>query len=72
MIPQKQFKKKSVDPTADEVTQAQQIHSERQYVIQAQAVKVMKTKKTYKMVALVGDIIKNISMFRADPKMIKE
>ena len=32
----------------------------------------MKTKKTYKMVHLTADIISNISMFKADPRMIKE
>lgn len=41
-------------------------------MIQAKAVQVMKTKKQYKMVLLQTDIINNISMFRADPKMIKE
>ena len=49
-IPQRIFKKKSVLPTAEEVKETRAINNERQYVIQAQAVKVMKTKKMYKVV----------------------
>ena len=71
-IPQRCFKKKSIQPTAEEVKETRAINNERQYVIQAQAVKVMKTKKQYKVIHLTSDIITNISMFKAGPKMIKE
>lgn len=34
--------------------------------------KVMKAQKTYRFQNLVTDVIRNITMFRADPKMVKE
>ena len=35
-------------------------------------VKVMKAQKTYKFQNLVTDVIRNITMFSADPQMIKQ
>lgn len=32
----------------------------------------MKAQKTYRFQNLVNDVIRNITMFRADPKMVKE
>lgn len=32
----------------------------------------MKAQKTYRFQNLVTDVIRNITMFRADPKMVKE
>ena len=32
----------------------------------------MKAKKSYKYMELLTEVIRNISMFRADPKMVKE
>lgn len=32
----------------------------------------MKAQKTYRFTNLVNDVIRNITMFRADPKMVKE
>ena len=40
--------------------------------MQAHTVKVMKAQKTYRFQNLVTDVIRNITMFRADPKMVKE
>ena len=40
--------------------------------MQAHTVKVMKAQKTYRFTNLVNDVIRNITMFRADPKMVKE
>ena len=34
--------------------------------------KVMKAQKSYRFQNLQADVIRNISMFRADPSMIKE
>lgn len=41
-------------------------------MVQAHTVKVMKAQKTYRFQNLVNDVIRNITMFRADPKMVKE
>lgn len=41
-------------------------------MIQAHIVKVMKTQKTYRFQNLITDVIRNITMFRCDPKMVKE
>ena len=40
--------------------------------MQAHTVKVMKAQKTYRFINLVNDVIRNITMFRAEPKMVKE
>ena len=32
----------------------------------------MKAQKTYRFQMLVNDVIRNITMFKADPKMVKE
>ena len=41
-------------------------------MIQAHTVKVMKSYKTHKYQQLVADVIRNILMFKAEPKMVKE
>lgn len=40
--------------------------------MQAHIVKVMKAQKTYSYQALVTDVMRNITMFKADPKVVKE
>jgi cullin 1 len=45
---------------------------ERTFVVQAHIVKVMKAQKQYRFQNVVTDVIRNITMFRADPKMVKE
>ena len=72
LIPQKNVKKKTAEPTAEEAQQAKQIARERQFVIQANIVKIMKAKKQYKYMELTTEVIRNINMFKADPKMVKE
>ena len=72
LIPQKVVKKKTSEATPEESAQAKQIARERQFVVQAHTVKVMKAQKTYRFQNLVTDVIRNITMFRADPKMVKE
>ena len=41
-------------------------------MVQAHIVKVMKAQKQYRFQNVVTDVIRNITMFRADPKMVKE
>ena len=48
LIPQKTVKKKTVEATVEETAQAKQIARERQFVVQAHIVKVMKAQKTYR------------------------
>ena len=72
LIPQKSIKKKQVEPTEEENLQAKQIKRERTFVIQAHIVKVMKAQKTYKYQLLLNDVIRNITMFRAEVPMVKE
>ncbi len=45
LLPVKSVKKKSVEPTAEESAAQKQVNKERQFVIQANAVKIMKAKK---------------------------
>ena len=72
LIPQKTVKKKTVEPTAEESAAQKQINKERQFVVQANAVKIMKAKKSYRYMDLLTEVIRNITMFKADPKMVKE
>ena len=72
LIPQRVYKKKTTEKTEEEAKQEKTVMKERTFVIQAHAVKVMKAQKTYRYQNLVTDIIRNITMFKADPKMIKE
>ena len=72
LIPQKVVKKKTTEATEEENAQQKQVAKERQFVVQAHIVKVMKAQKQYKFQNLVADVMRNISMFKADPKVIKE
>ena len=72
LIPQKSHKKKVIGETAEESAANKQITKERTFVIQAHAVKVMKTQKQHRYQNLLTDVIRNITMFKAEPKMIKE
>lgn len=72
LIPQKVVKKKTLVQTEDEKKASAQITRERQFVVQAHIVKVMKAQKTYGYQQVISDVIRNISLFRAEPKMIKE
>ena len=72
LIPQRVYKKKTTEKTEEEAKQEKTVMKERTFVIQAHAVKVMKAQKQYRYQNLVTDIIRNITMFKADPKMIKE
>lgn len=71
IVPKKTTKKQTSDLTDDEKKQKIRIERERTFVVQAHIVKVMKTQKTYRFQAVVTDVIRNITMFKAEPSMIK-
>ena len=62
-IPLKVVKKKSMEPTVEELSYAKQIRKEREYVIQAKIVKTMKTHREYPYQSLIADVVRNIQMF---------
>lgn len=72
IIPPKNFKRKTVVATSEEIEVQKQIRKERTYIIQAHAVKVMKAQKTYPFQNLMADVMRNITMFKAEPAMIKD
>ena len=72
VIPAKVTKKKTVQPSVEEIHQMSSLNESRKYRIQCQIVKVMKAQKRYKVVNLKNDVIASISMFKPDPAMIKE
>ena len=49
-----------------------EIVKERSHVIEAVTVRIMKARKTEKYAELLNAVIKQITMFQADPKMIKK
>ena len=72
LIPVKKIVKKEAKMTEEEEKAQKQVTKERTFVIQAHVVKVMKAQKNYRFLDLQTDVIRNITMFRAEPKMIKE
>lgn len=65
-------KRVNAEPTAEEAKEAKKVAKERVFVIQAHIVKVMKTQKKYSIQNLLTDVIRNIHLFKPEPKMIKE
>ena len=49
-----------------------EVKTERQVIIQATAVKILKTRKTVAYRDLITDVMGMIKMFQAQPPMIKE
>ena len=72
LIPKGTLKKKVVGKTDEEKKIEEQVKKERTFVVQAHIVKVMKAQKQYKFLQLTTDVIRNISMFKADPSLVKE
>ena len=72
LIPQRVVKRVNAEPTAEEAKEAKKVAKERVFVIQAHIVKVMKTQKKYSIQNLLTDVIRNIHLFKPEPKMIKE
>ena len=58
--------------TQEERKQLDIVNRERTFVIQAHLVKVMKAQKTYRYQNLTADVMRNITMFKCDPKMLKD
>lgn len=71
-IPSKTKKKVTLEPTADEVTMQKRIRKERAFVIQSKIVKIMKAHKSSTVQDLILQVIQHITMFKADPPMIKD
>lgn len=52
--------------------QQAEVAKERKFVIDAKIVQIMKTKKEYKHVNLIADVIQMITMFRTQPPDVKQ
>lgn len=72
LVPTRNHKKKEAGATEEEKGQMKQINKERTFVAQSHIVKVMKAHKKHRYVDLQRDVMQNITMFNADPKMIKD
>ena len=72
LMPKKTVKKATTAPTEEEKKEQQRIEKERTFAVQAHIVKVMKSRKQLQMQHLVSEIMGNIGLFKAEPKMVKE
>ena len=72
IIPVRTVKKKEAGISAEERKQLDIVNRERTFVIQAHLDKVMKAQKTYRYQNLTADVMRNITMFKCDPKMLKD
>ena len=70
-MPVKMVKKQSAGMTEDETRELATIEKERTFVVQAHIVKVMKTQKQYRYQQVQTDVMRNITMFKANPQMVK-
>lgn len=72
-VPKKTHKKKTVDEKGAIETQVEQeIKMERQFVLEAIIVRIMKARKTERHEALIAEVIRQVSLFSPQPVMIKE
>lgn len=71
LLPQLNQKKKTNEPTEEDKENEKGIKQERQAVCDAYIVKVMKTHKTVMHTELITKVMQQISMFKAEPQMIK-
>jgi cullin 3 len=65
-------KKKTTEKDEGEKVDDEDIRKERQNIIDAVVVRIMKARKTEKHIQLMEDVIKQISIFMAQPVMIKQ
>ena len=72
LIPKKVTKKTTSGQTEEEKKEQARVEKERTFVVQAHIVKVMKANKQHRFQNVLTDVIRNITLFKADPKMIKE
>lgn len=71
-VPAPAVKKKTTEATADDQALAKEIKQERGMIIDANIVKIMKTRKTETHQNLIQGVLHNISMFQAQPAQIKQ
>ncbi len=71
-IPTQTHKKKEVGKNDTEKNDDKEIRIERQNIIDAVVVRIMKARKTEKHNQLMEDIIRQITIFMAQPQMIKQ
>ena len=71
-MPSTSQKKKTGEATATETGLANDVKTERQVIIQATSVKILKTRKTIAYQELITENMGMITMFKAQPAMIKE
>ena len=72
LMPSTSQKKKTGEATAQETGLANDVKTERQVIIQATSVKILKTRKTIAYQELITENMGMITMFKAQPAMIKE
>jgi len=72
VIPVQNNKKKTAEPTATENNTSSEAHTDRKVIIQATTVKILKTRKTAAFRDVTQEVMAMITMFKAQPPMIKE
>ena len=72
LMPAQTQKKKTAEPDKNENALANDVKTERQVIIQATSVKILKTRKTIAYNELIQENMGMITMFKAQPAMIKE
>lgn len=72
VVPQASAKKKTNEKDKDELANDAAVKTERQVIIQATSVKILKTRKTIAYQELITENLGMITMFKAQPAMIKE
>jgi len=70
-VPIQQSKRVSTEKTEGEKTDEAEIKQERQFIIDATIVRIMKAHKTEKYTELMAQVMKNITLFKPQPQMIK-
>jgi cullin 3 len=71
-VPAVTHKKKTTDKTEAEKVDDKEIRIERQNIIDAVIVRVMKARKTEKHNQLLEDVMRQITIFLPQPQMIKQ
>jgi len=71
-VPTQTHKKPSAEKSEQEKMDDKEVRIERQNIIDAVVVRIMKARKTEKHNQLMEDVIRQISMFMAQPQMIKQ
>ena len=72
LIPTTSQKKKAAEPSQGDNQLTNEVKTERQVIIQATSVKILKTRKTIAYMELITEVMQMIQMFKAQPPMIKE